>query len=138
MQRTRTYVDASVLIAAFQGKDELAQRALSVLEDPNRLLVVSDYLRLEVLPKPRFHKREEELQFMETVLEQAENCETSPKLTSKAIDLASQYNLGAMDALHVAAAVVAGVDELITLEKPEKPICKVTEVPVRSLRSDTY
>ena len=43
-----------------------------------------------------------------------------------------------MDALHVAAAVVAGVDELITLEKPEKPICKVTEVPVRSLRSDTY
>ncbi len=138
MQRTRTYVDASVLIAAFQGKDEIAQRALSVLEDPNRLLVVSDYLRLEVLPKPRFHKREEELQFMETVLEQAENCETSPKLTSKAIDLASQYNLGAMDALHVAAAVVAGVDELITLEKPEKPICKVTEVPVRSLRSDTY
>ena len=89
MQRTRTYVDASVLIAAFQGKDEIAQRALSVLEDPNRLLVVSDYLRLEVLPKPRFHKREEELQFMETVLEQAENCETSPKLTSKAIDLAS-------------------------------------------------
>jgi len=138
MQRTRTYVDASVLIAAFQGKDELAQRALSVLEDPNRLLVVSDYLRLEVLPKPRFHKREEELQFMETVLEQAENCETSPKLTSKAIDLASRYDLGAMDALHVAAAVVAGVDELITLEKPEKPICKVTEVPVRSLRSDTY
>jgi hypothetical protein len=70
------------------------------------LLVVSDYLRLELLPKPRFHKRQEELEFMESVFQEAENCETSPKLTSEAIALASKYILGAMDALHVVAAVV--------------------------------
>ena len=60
----RTYVDANVLIAAFQGKEQISQRAMRVLEDPDRILVVSDYLRLEVLPKPTFQKREEEIQFM--------------------------------------------------------------------------
>jgi len=136
MLMKRTYIDASVLIAAFQGEDEMAQRALSVLDDPNRLLVVSDYLRLEVLPKPKFHKRQEEVEFMEAVFEKAETRESSPELTSQALSLACKYDLAAMDALHVAAAVVAGADELITLEKPIKPICKATEVAVQSLRSD--
>lgn len=47
----RTYIDASVLIAAFQGKTADSQRALRVLDDPDRELVFSDYLRLELLTK---------------------------------------------------------------------------------------
>lgn len=129
----RTYVDANVLIAAFQGKEQISQRAMRVLEDPDRILVVSDYLRLEVLPKPTFQKREEEIQFMNNVFENAENCETSAKLTAYALTLASKYNMAPMDALHVGASVVAGVDELVTLEKPTKPMCKVKEVNVVSI-----
>jgi predicted nucleic acid-binding protein len=132
----RTYIDANVLIAAFQGEEKVAQRAFSVLDDPNRKLVVSDYLRLEVLPKPMFHKRREEVNFMEAVFENAENWETSPQLTRHSLELAAKYDMAPMDALHVGAAVVADVDELVTLEKPTKPICKVEEVAVKSIASD--
>jgi len=132
----RTYIDANVLIAAFQGEEKVAQRALSVLDDPNRMLVVSDYLRLEVLPKPKFHKRQEEVEFMEAVFANAENCETSPRLTRCSLELAAKYDLAPIDALHVGAALVADVDELVTLEKPTKPICKVKEVGVTSIASD--
>jgi predicted nucleic acid-binding protein len=71
----RTYIDANVLIAAFQGEESVAQRALRVLDDPDRQLVVSDYLRLEVLPKPTFYRRGEEVEFMQSVLDQAEECD---------------------------------------------------------------
>jgi hypothetical protein len=54
---TRTYLDASVLIAAFQANGQAAILAMEALNDPDRQLVVSDFLRLEVLPKPIFHSR---------------------------------------------------------------------------------
>lgn len=74
----RTYIDASLLIAAFRGEEQVAQRALRVLDDPDRRLVVSDYLRLEVLPKPTFHKRQQEIDFMQAVFDgAAENLNTS-------------------------------------------------------------
>lgn len=137
-KKNRTYIDANILIAAFQGKDSVAQRALQVLDDPNRKLVVSDYLRLEVLPKPTFHKRQDEIDFMQVIFDEAaENLSTSPELTSLAIDLSSKYDMTPIDALHIAAAAIAGVDEFITLEKPTKPICRVQEVKVISIYSDS-
>lgn len=132
----RTYVDANVLIDAFQGEESVSYRALAVLDDPDRTLVVSDYLRLEVLPKPTFHKNETEVAFMETVLQSArENVTTTPELTARAIGLASRYDLAPIDALHVSAAVIAGVDEMVTMEKKTKPMLKVKEVKVVSLHS---
>ena len=133
----RTYIDANVLIAAFRGEEQVAQRALRVLDDPGRKLVVSDYLRLEVLPKPTFHKRQEEVEFMQTVFDgAAENLETSSDLTSRALAMASKYDMTPIDALHVGAAAVAGVDEFVTMEKPTKPMCKVEEVKVVSIHSE--
>lgn len=134
---TRTYLDASVLIEAFQGEEPVARRALQVLDDPNRALVVSDYLRLEVLPKPTFHKRQEEIDFMRVIFEAAsENVTASPQLTEQAIVMASKYDMTPLDALHIGAAVISGVDELVTMERETKPICKVTEVRVISLHSE--
>ncbi len=133
----RTYIDANVLIAAFQGKKEASKRALQVLDDPERALVVSDYLRLEVLPKPIFHNRREEVEFMQAVFESAaEQVPISRELTEKAIELASRYDLTPLDALHAGAAVIAEVDELVTMEKPTKPLCQVSEVRVVSIHSD--
>jgi len=133
----RTYIDANVLIAAFQGDERISRRAMKVLDDPNRQLVVSDFLRLEVLPKPTFHKRTREVQFMNAVLENAaENVPCDSGVTEKAIKLASDYDVAPMDALHVAAAVTADVDEFVTLEKPTKPIYRVSEIRVRSLEAD--
>jgi len=131
----RTYIDASVLIAAFQGDGIISRRAMEVLDDPNRELVVSDFLRLEVLPKPTFHKRTEEVEFMNAVLENAaENVPCDPGVTKKAIELASDYDVAPMDALHVGAASAAKVDEFVTMEKSTKPICRVKEIRVTSLR----
>lgn len=132
----QTYIDASVLIAAFQGKESTSRRTLEVLDDPERNLIVSDYLRLEVLPKPTFHKRSEEVEFMNAVLQNAsENVYTSPQLTGQAVALAGKYDMTPIDSLHVAAAVVAGADELVTMEKGTKPMCQVEEVKVISLHS---
>lgn len=47
--------------------------------------------------------------------------------------LASNYDLSPMDALHASAAIHAGVDEFVTLEKPEKPLCRVPDLTVLSL-----
>ena len=99
--------------------------------------MVSDYLRLEVLPKPTFHKRQEEVEFMQTVFDgAAENLETSSDLTSRALAMASKYDMTPIDALHIGAAAVAGVDEFVTMEKPTKPMCKVEEVKVVSIHSE--
>lgn len=134
----RTYIDANVLIAAFQGEERVAQRALRVLDDPDRKLVVSDYLRLEVLPKPTFHKRQEEIDFMQAVFNGAsENLITSSDLTGCALEMASKYDMTPIDALHVGAAAVAGVDEFVTMEKPTKPMCKVKEIKVVSIHSES-
>ncbi len=133
-RKKRTYVDASVLIAAFRGRSEIAHQALHILTDPGRALVVSEYLRLEVIPKPTFLKRQAEVRFMQAVLDAAaEKVLSSEKLVKQAVELASRYNLSPVDALHVAAAVSAGVSELVTLEKPTKPLCRVREIRVVSL-----
>lgn len=40
----------------------------------------------------------------------------------------TEYDLGALDALHVAAAEVGVVDQFVTTEKPSKPLHWVTHV----------
>lgn len=132
----RTYIDACILIAAFQGKKTISERALKLLDDPKRNLVVSDFLRLEVLPKPIYHKRQEEIEFMKLVLDNAENLKTTENMALAAIKLASKYDLAPIDALHIGAAFVGKVDEFVTLEKQDKPLCKVKEIKVISLHSE--
>ncbi|MGC8657608.1 MAG: hypothetical protein ACP5U1_00890 [Desulfomonilaceae bacterium] len=46
----RSYIDTNVLIYAFRGEDIISLKAMAVLEDTNRRLVVRDYPRLDVLP----------------------------------------------------------------------------------------
>lgn len=133
----RTYIDAGVLIEAFRGTNPRAVRALRVLDDPDRKFVVSDYLRLEVLPKPTFHNKREEVEFMQAVFENAENVKTSSELTGCALAMASKYDMTPIDALHIGAAAVADVDEFVTMEKPTKPMCKVEEVKVVSIHSES-
>lgn len=130
----RTYIDASVLIMAFQGNDDASRRAMEILDDPHRRLVVSDYLTLEVLPKPTFHKKHYEIDFMQAVIESAsEDVKSSSELTKQAVFFAAKYDMTPIDALHIVAAITANVDELITMEKQTKPMCRVEEIKVLSL-----
>lgn len=131
----RTYIDAGVLITAFRGEAAAARRALEILDDPERCLVASDYLQLEVLPKPIYHKRQEEADFMQSVIEVAENVSYSDVSINSVMQLAANHGLSAMDAFHVGSALVGRADEIVTTEKTTSPMCRVSEVVVTSLRS---
>lgn len=136
MSKIKTFIDASVLIEAYQGNNELHQKALEIIDDPEREFIVSDYLSLEVIPKPTFHQFHEEVEFMQDFIDSAPlKASVTPSITGHAITLACRYDLHPLDALHAGTAVESKADELITLEKPEKPLCKVKEVKVVSLRS---
>jgi len=131
--KKKTYVDASVLIAAFQGQPDIGEKALMILDDPEREFIVSDYLRLEVIPKPSFHRRQEEVEFMETFFESASgDISSNPTITSEAIKIASKNDLRPLDALHASMLVDTDM-EFITLEKKTKPFFRVDNLKVISL-----
>jgi predicted nucleic acid-binding protein len=117
-----TFVDASVLINAIVGQDAARKmRALSVLADPNREFVATEFLKLEVLPVPTRYGRKKELAFYERYFKGVVAWVDPSSFMQPAFDLACQYGLGAVDALHLAAAVSAGA-EFVSAEKPSKPI----------------
>jgi predicted nucleic acid-binding protein len=134
MSKTKTFVDASVLIAAFRGKDDICQKAMEVIEDNDREFVVSDYLKLELIPKPTFFKNEEELLFMQGFIDNASTyVHANSLITEQAIALACRYGLSAIDALHAEAAIETSADVLVTVEKPNKPFYRIKEIKIVSI-----
>jgi predicted nucleic acid-binding protein len=124
-----------VLIAAARGTDEISRRALEILDDPDRTFASSAFVRLEVLPKALFHRKRAEAAFYEVFFEQVEEwVEAGPDLAEAAFSEAARNNLSALDALHVAAAASAGALELVTTEKRERPLHKVSAIRVRTLQ----
>jgi predicted nucleic acid-binding protein len=130
----RTFIDAGVLIVAARGEDEIAERALEILKDPNREFASSVFLKLEVVPKATFNKRTDEVEFYEeffgAVTYWANDIE---RIIQDAYQESCQSGLGAMDALHVMAAVSVGATEFITNEKPEKSIHRTNSIRVISI-----
>jgi predicted nucleic acid-binding protein len=60
----RTYLDSGVLIAALKSENgDLQQRAMQVLDDPERELLLSDAVWLETMPKPIYEKQQDEISF---------------------------------------------------------------------------
>lgn len=130
----RTYVDANLLIAAWRGDGELGLRALKILDDPQRNIIVSRAVWLEVMPKAIYHKQEQEVAFYQEIFDAFEVIEWSAEALCQAEDLARQYGIAAMDAIHLAIAIISGVDEFISAEKPQKPMFRVSEIAVQSIR----
>jgi predicted nucleic acid-binding protein len=133
--KKRTFIDSGVLIHAARGTAELSERALAVLDDPDRRFVTSDFVRLEVLPKAIFHHKRDEAEFYEAFFEAAQRTEHSSKsLVAEAQSEAEQAGLSATDALHVAAAKRANCTEFITAEKATKPLFSVAGLTVKTIR----
>ena len=132
----RTYVDANLLIAAWRGDGELGIRALKILDDPQRNIVVSRAVWLEGMPKTIYHKQEREAAFYQEIFDAVEVIAWSTESLCRAEDLARQYGIAAMDAVHLAMAIMSGVDEFISAEKPQKPMFRVSEIVVQSIRGD--
>ncbi len=134
----RTYVDAGVLIAATRGNNQSATSAVRLLNDREREFVASLFLQLEVLPKALYYKQQDEAEFYQDFFAGVQIWTQSlEQVAQKALYIAQQGGLSAMDALHVASAIAAGSKELITTEKPDKPIYRVSGINVIALQSIT-
>ena len=57
------FVDAGVLIAAARGNDEVSILAMDILDDPDVEFASSIFVKLEVLPKPLYQKKDYESEF---------------------------------------------------------------------------
>ena len=130
--KRRIFLDSGVLIAAFRGSDEIAQKALEVIDDPDIEFASSVFVKLETLPMPRYNKRKSEAEFYDEFFKNITAwAEPGEELAQSALDEASKNGLGAMDALHVMSAVKCKADEFITAEQTTKPFSRVTKIPVR-------
>lgn len=119
------YLDASVLITAIRKptRETLARRmrAHQVLNDPRFEFVGSEFLKLETLPIPTFFSRDREIRLLNEYFGVVSHWAPTEMLVPPAIELASQFGLGAIDALHICAARYFGA-EFVSVEKPTKPI----------------
>lgn len=130
----RTFVDSSVLIAAWRGNLNLRIKALTVLSDAHREYISSPFVRLEVRPKAIFHKNQTETAFYDVYFKSvAKWIDPSKNLIGKAESVGENFGLNGMDALHIAAALLSRSDEFITAERPTSPFSRVQGVAVISL-----
>jgi len=133
----RVYLDTGVLITAWRGLGSAGLIALEMLDDPDLVLVISDAVWLEIMPKPLHEKRRDEAEFYQAVFDRAERLPWSLEVLRLAQDLARQHGIAAMDAIHAGFAITHGVDDLVTTERPEKPLFRIKQLQIRSLRSWT-
>jgi hypothetical protein len=121
-----------VLIAAHRGQPAERQRAHALLNDESGEFAASLFLELETVSKAVYYGNTTEVQFyrmyFDAVRYMVNDVEDIARI---AMAEAERWGLAAMDALHIAAAYLAGAAELVTLERKERPIYRTSLVQVR-------
>jgi len=131
---TLSFIDAGVLIQATRFEED-AEDALAIIYDPFRELASSFYLLLEVLPKAQYNQRNKESQFYQFFSELVTVWATDWEVIHKEAERQSRlYGLGAMDALHIAAALSVRADEFVTAERADRSIFRTPDIRVVSSR----
>ena len=133
---TLTFVDSGVLISALRGEPEIARRAFEILDDPDRVFASSDFVRLELMPKPKYFKRLDEVNFYDEFFTSVSNWASADiELVRAAFTEGERYGLSALDSLHVAAAIKLGAKAFVTSEKIKSAIHRFTEIPVITIQA---
>ena len=130
----RSFLDSGVLISSSRINDDLGRAALAVLDDANRVFLSSPFVQLEVLPKAIYGRRFAEVVFYRAFFDNASTLVDRSSIIDDALDLAGQYGLNGMDALHLAAARAMNADEFVTTERPTSPIFRVTDILIVTIR----
>lgn len=129
-----TFIDSGVLVTAARGVGEDSDKALEILADSNREFASSEFIKMEVIPKAIYNRKTAEAEFYElffsAVTYWANDIE---KVIQDAYNIACQYGLAAMDALHIAAALSVDAEEFVTTEKKTKPMFRVSSIKVISI-----
>ncbi len=100
---------------------------MEILDDPERQVIASEAVRLEVMPKSIYEKRQEERAAFDEIFQKSEMLSWKLEVLRKAYDLACRYGIAALDAIHLAFAVDAQVDEFVTAEKPTKSLFRFNQ-----------
>lgn len=133
-QPIRTFVDANILLLAWRGETALKMKAATVLTDANRHFISSDFVRLELLPKALYHKNRNEQMVYEMFFDRVQEwVDDTEQIVAEGLAVGARYGLNALDALHIAAALLAGADEFVTAERPTSPLSRVQGVTIISL-----
>ena len=74
----RTFLDANVLVSAGKGTRRDAEAAFRILEQSNRIFLVSPFLRLEILPHAQREKKWVRVMFYEQYFARAEPFHAAP------------------------------------------------------------
>ena len=67
----RTFLDAGILIAATRSVGSDRERALQLLEEPDRVFLTSPFVHLEVVPKAIFYGKRLERSFYDRYFKNA-------------------------------------------------------------------
>jgi predicted nucleic acid-binding protein len=126
----RTFLDSGVLIAATRSMGTDRERALQILEEADRVFLTSPFIHLEVVPKAIFYRKLLEQLFYEKYFGRATWFRDIVRIEGLARTEAARRGLGAMDALHLAAARLTNAEQFITTEKPNKAIHRSSLVKV--------
>jgi predicted nucleic acid-binding protein len=126
----RTFFDSGVLIAGARSLGHDRERVLQLLEEPNRVFLTSPFVHTEVVPKAIFFRKRMERLFYDRYFKNALWFRDVGRIEAAAQTEAAKAGLGAMDALHLAAAHLSRADEFITTEKPNKAIHRSSLVKV--------
>jgi predicted nucleic acid-binding protein len=130
----RTFLDSGVLISAARATGALGTRALAIFNDPDRVFVTSEFVRMEIFPKAIYYKRQSEVGFYEDFFSgAAQIVSISASLTDLAYTEACHAGLSGLDALHIAAAKFSGSEEFITTERPTTPLFRVTGMTIKTI-----
>jgi predicted nucleic acid-binding protein len=101
------------------------------MRDPSLSFAASEFLYLEVMPKPTYFGIKSEAEFYQRYFDRTIEFRADPDaIVRLATAEAQRCSMAAMDALHVAAASLAGCEILYTLERPDKPMYRTTLIRV--------
>jgi len=134
VKKIRTFLDAGVLITAVTAQHRDSLKAINLLNDPHRVFASSVYIQLEVLPKTIYFNHQGQLRTYQRYFQMVKYWPRSPeKILTAGFRYARQYGLSALDALHVAAAVLTNCDEMITTEGPHSAIHRAKAIKIITL-----
>jgi predicted nucleic acid-binding protein len=129
-----TFLDTGVIIAAASGSTQEKHRAQTILADPNREFVTSPFVELEIVPHAERQGTPENIAFYREYFRTARMSSNLAEIVKLTAQELRRTNMKLADALHVAAANLAGADEFITTEKSTKAMHQNTLVKVTFFR----
>lgn len=106
------------------------EKALRVLEDPDRQFLTSPFVQRELAPKVAFYGKGLEKSFYDAFIQAAEWRRDLDAIVSLAQVEAEKHGRPAIDALHPAAVHILGADGFVTTERCGKPLYRTSLVAV--------